>query len=119
MARLADAIQGHGQASSSSVPAPEGDPSEKEKVLILEEFEEKFNLKTQDWRKAVILLAFPPREQIGPGYLARMTDLSQAGQALTRWRETKRTQKTPEKLQKLEEAKVYAKMIKDGFDRSS
>ncbi len=117
--RLVDALQGQGQTSSSSVPAPEGEPPEKEKAQILEEFKEKFLLETDDWRKAVILLSFPPREQIGPGYLARMTDLSQAGQALARWREAKKTQtRTLEEVKKLEEAKVFARMVQDGFDFS-
>ena len=109
--RLVDALQGRELAASS----PGEKPSEEEKEEILSEFKKKFGLETDDWRKAIILLAFPPKKQIGPGYLAKMGDLSQAPLALTRWR-ARKTQTEPKKIEKLEEAKVYAEMVRQGFD---
>jgi len=116
--RLVDALQGRAPASASPAPAAEAEeePSEEEKQQILQEFEKKFSLTTNNWRKAVILLVFPPKTPPGPGYLAKMTDLSQASRALAAWRERKKTQIAPEKLEKIEEAKVYAEMVRQGFD---
>ncbi|AEH45832.1 hypothetical protein Thein_1978 [Thermodesulfatator indicus DSM 15286] len=90
-------------------------PSEEEKRRILSEFEERFKLKTDDWRKAVILLAFPPKENIGPGYLARMNDLSQVVRALEIWREKHRSRVDIERIEKIEEARVFARMVKENM----
>ena len=88
-------------------------PSTEEKEAILSEFEKRFSLQTQDWRKAVILLVFPPKNQIGPGYLAKMRDLSQAQVALLKWRE-KKNKADPEAMNKREIAKTYARMLAEG-----
>ncbi len=101
---------------TSSPNAHHEEPSQEEKTQILAEFKEKYKLETDDWRKAVILLVFQPQSSPGPGYLARMTDLSQASLALTRWRERKKRQVNTEKLEKADKARVYANMVRDGFD---
>jgi len=116
VAQLVNALQGRVAAAPSPAPTGAEELPEEEKAQILEEFKEKFNLETDDWRKAVILLVFPPKTPPGPGYLAKMTDLSQASRALAAWREKRKTQIAPEKVQKREEARVYAAMVREGFD---
>ena len=113
--QLVNAFQGRATAGPAPL-APEGGPSEEEKEQILKEFKCKFSLETDDWRKAVILLTFPPQTPPGPGYLAKMQDLSQAPVALTKWREKRKTQLGPKQRSKLEEAKTYAQMVRQGFD---